>query len=77
MLIRLLLSFPPFLPPSLPPFSFDQQLDWSSQERIFTIMIGNLISRLDDPSVEGFLGKQGGRQGGREGRRNGWGTGTT
>ncbi|TFJ86902.1 hypothetical protein NSK_001990 [Nannochloropsis salina CCMP1776] len=34
---------------------FDQQLDWSSQERIFTIMIGNLISRLDDPSGEAFL----------------------
>jgi len=28
-------------------------------------MIGNLISRLDDPSVEGFLGKEGG-EGGKE-----------
>jgi len=31
-------------------------------------MIGNLISRLDDPSVEGFLGKEGGEggEGGKE-----------
>ena len=38
-------------PPAHPP-----TLSRSSQERIFTIMIGNLISRLDDPSVDGLLG---------------------
>ncbi len=34
---------------------FDAQLDWASQERIFTIMIGNLVSRLDDASATGLV----------------------
>lgn len=35
---------------------FDKRLDWAAQERIFTIMIGNLVSRLlEDPSTNGLV----------------------
>ena len=34
---------------------FDKQLDWTAQERIFTVMIGNLVSRLEDPNPNGLV----------------------
>jgi len=63
--VEVLIIFLHRFSPSTPFFSFDKRLDWSSQERIFTVMIGNLISRLGDPSEEAFLGTEGGREGGR------------
>lgn len=34
---------------------FDKQLDWAAQERIFTVMVGNLVSRLEDASANGLV----------------------